>query len=223
MGSLGVGGLITRWLGRYFKLDFEWRLTIWFLCSAVLLFVFAMVISWARSQKQNPQIEQPWATEVSSAISKSGTGQLFDVQDFLNRVYIGTLQTEAETNITKWIGKIPPREKDAQLTRFIASGLIAYMHDTTWWHIFRSQLLALDELNKSVLRKEVVKQEFYDKAAAQYPERYKDDTFERWLSFLRKNLLIIDLPGEIIGITIRGKDFLKHIVHYGYSLQSRIL
>jgi hypothetical protein len=68
-----------------------------------------------------------------------------------------------------------------------------------------------------------VKSDYYDPAAKQFSASYANYTFDQWLGYLSKRVLILDLPGDTIGITQRGKDFLKHIVHYGYNVASRSL
>jgi hypothetical protein len=119
-------------------------------------------------------------------------------------------------------GGCPQKGREALFVRFIASGLIAYMHDQTWWMIFGSQLSAMDALNSGVLRREEI-EEFYNAAVRKFPGRYENYSFEQWLGFLRNRVLVLDLPGNTIGITVRGKDFLKHLIHYGYSRSAKSL
>jgi hypothetical protein len=52
---------------------------------------------------------------------------------------------------------------------------------------------------------------FYDEAAAQYPEYYRDHSFELWLVFLRSRLLVAE-HGDKFQITVRGQELLKYLV-----------
>ena len=62
---------------------------------------------------------------------------------------------------------------------------------------------------------------YYDKAKEDYPEVYKTYQFEGWLGFLKNEQLIIHHPSEMIEITLRGRDFLKYLTHWGRSADNR--
>ncbi len=108
------------------------------------------------------------------------------------------------------------------MLQIYAGGLISYIYDTIWWTIFRSQILALEALNKRVLRIEEI-EEFYKAAARQYPKEYANRSFDLWMKYLMEYSLILEQPANSIGITIRGKDFLKYLVHWGRSANDRLL
>lgn len=93
-------------------------------------------------------------------------------------------------------------------------------YDRTWLIIFRSQVLALQDLNTKILRKEQVK-EYYDAAVPGSPEIYPKYTFAQWFQFLKEQSLILEHAGDTIEITVRGKDFLKFMVHCGYTANER--
>jgi hypothetical protein len=77
-------------------------------------------------------------------------------------------------------------------------------------------------MNSKVLRREKVKT-YYDNAARQYPERYANYSFEQWLSYMKGQILILEHPGDTVEITVRGRDFLKYMVHCGYSVNTKVL
>jgi hypothetical protein len=61
----------------------------------------------------------------------------------------------------------------------------------------------------------VLKTNFYDQVAQRFPERYANYSFESWVDFLKSNILIVVHPSQMIDITVRGRDFLKYLTHWG--------
>jgi hypothetical protein len=203
-------------LATFTKIPQIWMAPIEWLGGAILLWtLLCLTKGWGERRE-----EKQWLTVASSAIKKEN--KPFNIKEFLGTVHKSDLQPEMESNVTQWLNELPTKEREVNLTRFIASGLIAYMHDQTWWTIYRSQIAALEHLNREVLRREAVRA-YYDAAVEQYPTQYANYSFEQWLRFLLDRVLIIELPGDTIGITQRGKDYLKHMVHYGYASSGRSL
>jgi len=56
---------------------------------------------------------------------------------------------------------------------------------------------------------------FYEQGVKDFPDMYLNYTFDQWLEFLKQNDLLIRHPSDILEITIRGKDFLKYLTHWG--------
>ena len=143
-----------------------------------------------------------------------------DINKFFHVAYSGQLQTETEGNIRAMIHSQAPDEREQFIVRFIATGLINAIYDHIWLTLYRSQLLVLAELNKSLLRREQIKV-YYDEAVRKSPEFYEEYSFDQWLDYLRSQLLLLEHPGQTFEITVRGKDFLKYMVHNGYNADSR--
>jgi hypothetical protein len=61
-------------------------------------------------------------------------------------------------------------------------------------------------------------QKYYDDAVAQYPEVYKTYTFPQWIGYMKGQQLLIEHPSKMLEITVRGKDFLKYLTHWGRSV-----
>jgi hypothetical protein len=80
--------------------------------------------------------------------------------------------------------------------------------------------LALTELNHRVLRREQIKT-YYDEGAQRSPGLYANYSFDQWLEYLPSQILIGEHPGQTFEITVRGKDFLKYMVHFGYTAEGR--
>jgi hypothetical protein len=115
-------------------------------------------------------------------------------------------------------------DKEGFYAKFIGVGLIAYIYDMIWFCIFRSQLLALLELNRKngMLPMAEIKA-FYDAAAASRPDVYGKYTFDQWLFYMKSQLLIIVHPSNMVEITMRSKDFLKYLLHHGREPHQRNL
>lgn len=86
-------------------------------------------------------------------------------------------------------------------------------------NIFRSQLKLLHKLNEASLTIDEVRS-YYDEAVVSFPDYYAAYTFASWFGFIKKAILIRE-DGRIISITVRGKEFLKYLVHCGYPDTAR--
>jgi len=104
------------------------------------------------------------------------------------------------------------------LTRYVAALSIAYSFSETYRIIYGSQLNLLDYLNTQNPQPAAALRGFYNSAASQYPIYYTAYTFEQWLGFLRDRLLIRE-DGSLIGITVRGREFLTYLTTAGLSRQ----
>ncbi|MFI5089375.1 MAG: hypothetical protein ACHP7P_04890 [Terriglobales bacterium] len=144
----------------------------------------------------------------------------FDPKQFFAQSYNSTLAEEVAGNIRTVASNYQlGQERDDFFVKFITTGLVGYLYDTLWWGIFKSQLLLLQELNRKALSVQEVRN-FYDKAAQQYPAEYATYSFEQWLAWMHSQLLIIQ-QGNMVGITVRGRDFLKFLVHWSRSAEDR--
>jgi hypothetical protein len=88
--------------------------------------------------------------------------------------------------------------------KLIATGLPAFTYEITWAYIFRSQILALMEINRRLVPIAEVKA-FYDKAALESPERYATYSFDQWMEFMKSQVLVIWNPSGMLEITVRGQ------------------
>lgn len=214
--SLGAGTVVKAVLTLFTGIPALWITPLWLFSAAAIMIVLSLL--WRRFHLTLQNAQGPATTSSALAIN----GRDFSIQGFLAKAYRSDLQAEMESRISVWVNDISAKDRNVVFTEFVASGLIAYFHDTTWWAIFKSQILALEHLNKEILRREQVKF-YYDRAIEQFPSEYANYSFQQWFGYLLSRILIIENPGETVAITVRGKDFLKHMVHYGYSLNSRRL
>lgn len=172
-----------------------------------------------RGQQQASTAQDVASSALAPAIA-SPTPSPIDVDVFFRLAYSGQLQTETEGNIRAMIQSRPPNERDGFVVKFIATGLINAVYDHIWLTIYRSQVLALTELNRTLLRFEQVKA-YYDDATQKFAVLYAKYSFEEWLQYLRAQILLLEHPGRTFEITVRGKDFLKYMVHCGYTADGR--
>jgi hypothetical protein len=145
----------------------------------------------------------------------------FNLEEFFRVSFNSIMIPEAETNVLASIQKYKPEEREGHLVKIIAIGVSSYEHQITWLTIFRSQILLVTELNaKGFMSFNGVKGH-YDTAANQWSDFYVNYPFEQWLSYLRNRKLILQHPNNSFEITVGGKDFLKYMVHCGYTDQTK--
>jgi hypothetical protein len=214
ISALGGGTLIRAWLLQKAHFDTVWITPIWLLSTALILFVTLKI--WGRKSKNQQQLPASLVPQ-----SNSSAEPQIDPDEIFAASYNSTLLPEVQSRIKAMIDSRPRPERDAFVIKFIAVGLLAYVYDTVWWVIYRSQLLALQELNRRMLSRAELK-EFHDLAAKQFPKTYSMYSFEQWTEYLRVNLLITETQHEIFAITLRGKDFLKYLVHWGKTPDQKI-
>jgi hypothetical protein len=211
--ALGGGTLLKAALIQFTRLPSIWITPIWMLSSGLILLILIKI--WPRDNTTNPATNQI----VASAI-KPPVPSLINPSEFFRTSYTGQVQTEVEMNVRAMVQGQPQQEREEFCVRFIATGIINTFYYQVWILIFQSQILALEELNTKVLRREDLKP-YYDTAVPANPNFYSGYSFEQWLEFLKAHGLIIFHPGNTVEITVRGKDFLKYMLHYGYKAKDR--
>lgn len=102
------------------------------------------------------------------------------------------------------------------LIRYVAALSIAYSFLEIYRIIWGSQLNLLDYINSQNPQLPEALKVFYNSGAAQYPLIYSGYPFEQWLGFLKDQLLIREDKG-LIGITVRGREFLTYLTTTGLT------
>ena len=106
------------------------------------------------------------------------------------------------------------------LLRYVSAMAIAYRFLDDYIRIYGSQVNLLEHLNDADRAANGNPAEslrtFYSIAAIQYPEMYKNDTFDRWLGFLKDRLFVREDNGQI-RLTLYGREFLTHLAKTGWS------
>lgn len=147
------------------------------------------------------------------------------VADFLKKTFDNALLVELEEVVTKQVDALNPTsetERSRLLLRLMAATTIARAFDLTYYHIFGSQIVALQYLNEArgITVPATDLKQFYDSAKNSDPAFYGEYAFEGWLSFLQSGVLV-RRDGPNVAITVRGTEFLKYLVDQGYSLVRR--
>jgi hypothetical protein len=161
--------------------------------------------------KQGEEVVQAAAAE-PSAVSK--VLQIFDNQ----------LLVEQENLITSWLNGQninDPTERERVLTRYLASVNLTSRFEAVYNSIFGTQLRALETLNITapggvpLAAVEV----WYETGRANYPVMYKNGayTFQEWVDYLHAMMLVTTV-GTQVKITLFGREFLKHLVDIGHSM-----
>jgi len=143
------------------------------------------------------------------------------VEEFL-KVHENQLLLETERIAKEGLDALQPRdaeEREKFLLRNFAAVVISQSFDRTYYWIYGSQIIALQYLNDNRMLAQTTEnvRPFYDDAVQMFPTFYSNYPFEGWLAYLVSSGLV-QKNGNDIGITIRGKEFLKYLVEQGYTL-----
>ena len=126
----------------------------------------------------------------------------------------GQLIRELENEFKQRLEGMPDSEKIKALSRLFAASLWSYMAMDTYRLIFGSQIAALEFLNSQDRVPREALRPFYSAAVIQYADFYQDYSYDHWFGFLLSQSLVKN-DGGLIGITVRGREFLHHLVRDG--------
>lgn len=206
------GATLMQWLvEKYLHLPTQLAVAIWLFTAAALLWAL-MVVFKKRAFFQQTGLQTVDASPIETNIKS--------VADFYKDCS-GPFLDELEAHFQRLAAHHKDaKEREQFLIRALAGGSVSYLHDMTWASIFRSQLQVLNELNSAGAKMLNELRPFYDAAAAADPGVYKSYPFEAWVSFMKGQGLIRQ-DGNVVQITVRGKDLLKYMVTYGRSEKQR--
>ena len=174
------------------------------------------------SARKDDKLLSAQDTQTTQAAMLLTPGVNFNFDDYFRLAYVSQLTEQTTKDIKILVGQQHPNDREDTLTKFIGIGFWGYVHEVTWPYIFRSQILALTELNArgGILPLAGIKAHF-DKAAADNPNTYAQYTFDQWMNFMLSHTLLLQRPGDAIEITLRGRDFLKFMTHWGWNADMR--
>ena len=187
----------------------------------LLITAGAVWLATKRNKANQSQIQVSQPPEITAGIPTLSAllGQkpniTFDTKQFFAIAYYSPITAEVEKNIKSSAQQNYPNDKESFYARFIGVGLVAYMHDVTWFIIYGSQLAAMAELNSRGLIPIADLKKYYDKAVVEYPKTYSNYSFDQWLGFMRDRLIIATYPTQMVELSFGGKDFLKYLAHAG--------
>jgi uncharacterized membrane protein YfcA len=127
---------------------FDWKF-------AATLFIFsamALAIAMLLASKRGGSSQQQASKSQFAATTALSPASPVNISGALATAYKSVLEPELEENFRIALAQYPPNEHESVMLKLIAVGAISYIHDSTWWSIYKSQILALQELNSKVSR-----------------------------------------------------------------------
>lgn len=111
-------------------------------------------------------------------------------------------------------------DKNNILYKYSQALYISNYFRETYFIIYGSQIRLLQALNGSDNENLETLYVFFESAKKSFPELYQEGyTFAEYLNFLKNSYLINSLEEGRVVITAEGRDFLKFITAFGYSIE----
>jgi hypothetical protein len=219
LGSGAVGKGVKAILVTYTHLSSVWIAPIWLAATAFAFLLFTFIGNRLRSGKsgQHPMMvaQNPSILPVQSPVN-------FDAAEHFRLAYHSDLTAEGEKNIKLAAAQNQPDDREGFLAKIIGIGMVSYVHDLTWAYIFKSQILMITELNRrNGMMPLADAKSFYDEAAIACSKVYVNYSFDQWIKFVITQQLVLKHPSDMLEITMRGKDFLKYLTHWGRYADER--
>lgn len=112
---------------------------------------------------------------------------------------------------SKYEGLDDDSKKIETLVRYSAVMSLVNNFEFIYYNIYGSQIALLREINKSTNSTKSSVEYIYIEAKKQYPDLYKEYSYDKYLNFLKGvNLILIN--NEKLVITDLGVDFLKYLL-----------
>ena len=163
-------------------------------------------------------------TGIDTTVSDQNTGKSEvgpSAADEFARLFDNQLLVHREqwirTELVRIVG-VDQTQKEKILLRIIAAQSIVQQFETTYRTIFGSQLNALEITNATPDGVHLqVFETLYNQAAARDQTLYENFSFGHWLGYMERQLMITRKDDKFY-ITLDGREFLKYLVHQGYTL-----
>lgn len=164
-------------------------------------------------------------SNASNAITRSlphapGT---FNSVEFFRTAYYSSLQDVGANSYMAEAERVRPNDRESFYLDVLSVGTIQSMYDTLWWLSYRSQIRGLTVLNaaQGILPIDEFRKSF-DQAETEFADDYArlQIKFEDWLKFMLENDLLKVHPSNMVEITLKGKDFLKYLLHHGRPVET---
>lgn len=211
--SSGLAAIIATWLAKHHATLAPYVWPIGILIAGVLTYVWSFFhVRGGGAQIANAKGAAALVANTADGVLPPGV----DVNEFFRHAYRTTCEDEVRKNFKILAHKEAPDDPESFYLKFLGVGFIAAMYDSIWWPLYRSQLLMLIELNRnSGYLKIDIAREFYLAAIKEFPKELKTTEFDQWLSYLTSNQLLVRHASDMLEITVKGKDFLKYLTHWG--------
>jgi len=159
------------------------------------------------------------AAQEKSATREQTVEGISSQADQLLRVFDNQLLLEGEKYIKEDLDKrniTNPAERERVLIRLVSVTGTAALFERAYILIFGSQIRALQTLNARLLQKQELVP-FYVAAKSEYQNIYSNYAFDQWFNFMLSQTFII-MQGNTVGITNRGREFLKYLIQEAHSV-----
>lgn len=153
------------------------------------------------SQKES-SVERDPREEAELLIRQLDNGLVRETEDFIKAEF-------AKKNL------VGP-EAVPVLIKYFSVVYIEYLFLNVYRIIWGSQINLLDHLNTQDGQSREALRIFYDLGASQYPDVYKNYSYDQWLGFLKDQVLLREDNG-MLRITVRGREFLLYLTRSGLS------
>ncbi len=186
--------------------------------QGALALIYGFVLIWAigATVMMARQSEHSGSFAQTAAKSEVGTPEQFAEIERIYKTYDNQLLRETEELFRASARKCQAGdEREGFLIRNLATITILAFFESTWHSIFASQLTALEQLNKGFLKIEDLRPYFQINA-----EQRPQYQFESWFGYLKTQVLIRQ-DGYNVGITVRGREFLKYLVENGRTTKDK--
>lgn len=223
--STGVWTWATKWAvqNAYIAPAYQWPITA--LLVGISMYLLTLVRHLWPKKKTSASNRQNAAALVINP-TETGLPADVDIKEFFRLAYRTPLEAEVRKNFYLLARQEQPKDIEKFYLEFIGIGFVAVAYDNIWWPMYGSQLAALIEVNRNAGLVPLSKVKgFFDQAEREFQKEYKRDgiTFDAWLSYLTRNLLVIRHRSDMVEITVKGKDYLKYLTHFGRGLATKRL
>jgi hypothetical protein len=200
---------------------FAWPVVV-LIIAIVALFAYRPPVSRFLDRLKGVGLKSPrWNLQASAAPQATNSTGLPRVSDEAKAIFDPILLQEQKDIVKKEVidkHYLEGEAREEELITALATTVLFYGFDSTYFIIFGSQLGALQQLNSEPMLAVEALRPWYELGAIGSPTTYENYSFEQWLNFLQLSGLIRRDNGPTVQITIRGRSFLKYLVHRGYPL-----
>jgi hypothetical protein len=223
--SSGIAVAATKWLVSHVAILSQLGWAIWLVLAGALMYLLSLLRDrWPK--KRRPVLNPQNAAALVIIPTETPLPSNVDIKEFFRLAYRTPSEAEVRKNFYLLARQEQPNDPEKFYLEFIGVGFIAVTYDNIWWPMYGSQLSALMEVNRNGGLLPISKvRAFFDHAQQEFQTEYMTEniTFVAWLSYLTTNQLVIHYPSDMVEITIKGKDYLKYLTHFGRGLATKRL
>jgi hypothetical protein len=112
-----------------------------------------------------------------------------------------------------------PTEREKVLVRHLAVAVTYSRFEQVYYTIYGSQIRVLQALNAAGSSHKDNVKAYYDLACLSAPSFYSNYSFDQWLNYMQSRMLLRIDGGDMVSITVFGREFLTFLVQEGRSIE----